>query len=220
MNKFLCHFNGNKKKFYAILAAVSAITILLTGIVLADYSERENTQIAQKMIRLHVLANSNSKEDQALKLKVRDSIIAYLETKIKKDATVSFAEKTVTSLIPQIETIAEDTIVKNGYTYGVKAEYGKFLFPTKDYGDISLPAGVYDALRVKIGAAKGANWWCVLFPPLCFIDATHGVLPDSAKQNLKNELSTDQYDIITAPENKEDIPIKVKFKILELFSIG
>ena len=110
--------------------------------------------------------------------------------------------------------IAKDTIISEGYSYDVSVEIGNFDFPTKTYGDISFPAGYYDALRVKIGNAEGQNWWCVMFPPLCFIDSTTGVVSDESKETLQENLSSENYQIISDTDNSS---ITFKFKLIELF---
>lgn len=110
--------------------------------------------------------------------------------------------------------IAKQTIINEGYDYDVKINIGNFNFPTKKYGDISLPSGNYDAIRIEIGEAKGQNWWCVMFPPLCFVDLTSGIVPDESKKNLENSLSPEEYMLIN---NKKNNTIKVKFKLVELF---
>ena len=116
----------------------------------------------------------------------------------------------------EFQEIAERTIKENGYDYSVKININNFYFPTKNYGDISLPAGYYDALRVEIGEAKGQNWWCVMFPSLCFIDVTSGVVDDEAKENLEENMEEESYSIIS--ENADNLGIKFKFKLIEFFS--
>ena len=111
------------------------------------------------------------------------------------------------------EQIAEQVISENGYTYPVKISVGNFSFPTKEYGDVSLPAGSYDALRIEIGQAAGNNWWCVLFPPLCFVDVSSGIVPDESKEIIKENLSDEEYSLITDDSNE----VKFKFKIVEFF---
>ena len=111
--------------------------------------------------------------------------------------------------------VAKETISANGYDYDVSIEIGNFEFPTKQYGDISLPAGYYDAVRVKIGEASGQNWWCVMFPPLCFVDVTSGVVPNESKEIIKENLNNDEeYSIIS---DKEDAGIQFKFSLIEFF---
>ena len=112
--------------------------------------------------------------------------------------------------------IALDTIRSEGYSYDVNINIGNFEFPTKDYGDISLPAGYYDALRVEIGEAKGHNWWFVMFPPLCFVDISSGVVPDESKELLESNLSEEEFALIS--ENDNNTEIQFKFKLLEFFN--
>ena len=112
----------------------------------------------------------------------------------------------------KIQAIAAQTIRDNGYTYSVNVEVGNFSFPSKRYGDITLPPGYYDALRIKIGKAEGQNWWCVMFPPLCFVDVTSGVVPDESKEIMKENLSKEEFDLISKNSNE----VKVKFKIVEV----
>ena len=115
----------------------------------------------------------------------------------------------------EFKEVALDTIKKEGFNYDVKIEIGNFEFPTKQYGDISLPAGFYDALKVEIGEAKGRNWWCVMFPSLCFVDISSGIVPEESKEDLQNVLSDEEYSLIS---NDNDYSIKFKFKLLELFA--
>ena len=121
----------------------------------------------------------------------------------------------VTEHQEEFKQVALDTIKKEGYSYNVKINIGNFEFPTKQYGDISLPAGYYDALRVEIGEAKGRNWWCVMFPSLCFIDVSSGIVPEESKEELQNILSDEEYSIIS---DNSDNGIKFKFKLIEFFA--
>ena len=114
----------------------------------------------------------------------------------------------------EFRQVALETIKNEGYSYDVKIEIGNFEFPTKQYGDISLPAGFYDALKVEIGKAEGRNWWCVMFPSLCFVDISSGIVPEESKEDLQNVLSDEEYAIISDNSNSG---IKFKFKLLEFF---
>ena len=118
----------------------------------------------------------------------------------------------VTNHLQDFETIAKQTITENGYSYDVTVEVGNFDFPTKNYGDISLPAGYYDALRVKIGEAKGQNWWCVMFPPLCFVNVTSGIVPEESKETMKENLNEEEYALIS---NQDSSTVQFKFKLIE-----
>ena len=118
-----------------------------------------------------------------------------------------------------IQNLAQDTVYNNGFNYEVNVEIGNFTFPTKKYGDITLPPGYYDALKIEIGNAKGQNWWCVMFPPLCFVDVTSGIVPDESKEVLKENLSEEEYSLIS--ENTNDIEFKFKFiEVLQNLSIS
>ena len=163
------------------------------------------------MFRLHVIANSDRKEDQNLKYIVRDKLIEYMNNIAKdcssKEEVISIAKNNISNF----ENIARKTIEENGYNYNVTVEIGNFDFPTKSYGDITLPAGSYDSLRVKIGKAEGQNWWCVMFPPLCFVDVTSGVVPDESKQEMKDSMPEGEYSLISKTDNSE---INFKFKLI------
>ena len=188
---------------------------IYTSLCAFSYAKSTSSDIADSVFRLHVLANSDSSEDQALKYKVRDNLLKYMNSicaeTTSKDEAISIAN----NHLDDFKKIAENTISANGYNYTVQMQIGNFEFPTKTYGDISLPAGNYDALRVNIGEAKGQNWWCVMFPPLCFIDVSSGVVPDESKDVLKD--SMDEEDFALVSESDENSEISFKFKILELF---
>ncbi len=195
---------------------VLILSVLAAWIVSSIYAEDVNAGLSQNLIRLHVIANSDSDADQALKLQVRDAIIEYMKGKLANSKDINETKNIINNNLRNIEKISQEVISKNNFSYSVNAAMGNYDFPTKVYGDISLPAGRYEALRVVIGEGAGANWWCVLFPPLCFIDATHGTIPDSVKNDLKSSLSPEEFRLITTAENDDDIPIKIRFKVVEL----
>jgi len=176
-----------KNSAIARMTLLLAITAAFSGVIfLTDYSKDVNKGLADNLIRLHVIANSDTEEDQKLKRDVRDAIINYMKVELKDSKDLEQTRYIINRNINSIEKIAQNEIAKQGKNYSVKTTMGSYPFPTKAYGDINLPAGYYQALRVVIGQGEGANWWCVLFPPLCFVDATHGTVPDSVKQNLRN----------------------------------
>lgn len=198
------------------LLLLLAVLVVCTS-VLMSYSEDFNKGLSDNLIRLHVVANSDSPEDQALKRDIRDGIISYMKLQLKDSQSIEQTKAIITERREAIERLALDEIRKQGKSYSVKASLGNFPFPTKAYGDVTLPAGEYQALKVVIGQGEGANWWCVLFPPLCFVDATHGTIPDKVKDNLKSALSEEEFQLITTADSDDDIPIKVKFKVVEFF---
>ena len=191
------------KKFLTLLAVTGFMLFLLVG-----YSTTVNSNISENIVRLHILANSDSVEDQKLKLQVRDAILKHSRANFTKKSDVK-------TKLDEYKEIAETVISEKGYDYPVEVEYGNFKFPTKEYKNIRLPAGNYDALRVKIGNADGQNWWCVMFPPLCFVDGT----TDSvyAEEKLQSSLDKESYDIITTSTQNGVFPFEVKFKIVEFY---
>lgn len=207
--------NQKLSNIIKISIAVVLLMVLAAWMLSYTYAEDVNAGLSQNLVRLHVVANSDSSEDQELKLKVRDAIIDFMKIKLAASKDINETRTIISDNLKNIEDVSNEVIRNNDSKYGVKASIGNYGFPTKTYGDISLPAGEYQALRVVIGNGAGANWWCVLFPPLCFVDATHGVIPDSVKQDLKTSLSTEEYNIITTADSSEDIPVKIKFKLVE-----
>ena len=180
-----------------------------------SYVTAVSTNLSEAVFRLHVIANSDTNEDQALKLKVRDSLLNYMNQLCSNCFTKEDAISIANEHKADFQKIAEQTVIENGYNYSVKINIDNFYFPTKNYGDITLPAGLYDALRVELGEAKGQNWWCVMFPSLCFIDISSGIVDDTAKENLKENLEEESYTIIS-DHKKSDI--KLKFKLIEFFA--
>lgn len=180
-----------------------------------SYVQAVSNDLKDNLFRLHVIANSDSKEDQNLKYIVRDNLLDYMNELCKNVSSKEEAIIVANSHHDDFLKIAKDTIIKEGYSYDVDVEIGEFDFPTKKYGDISIPAGNYDALKVKIGKADGHNWWCVMFPPLCFVDISTGIVPESSKKMLEDELTEEEFALISDDSNSD---ITFKFKLLELFS--
>ena len=191
---------------------VSVLLILYVCISAVSYTHAVTTDIADSVFRLHVIANSDSDEDQNLKYIVRDKVIEYMSSISQNASSKEEVIEIAKANLDKIQAVATQTIRDNGYTYSVNVEVGNFSFPSKRYGDITLPPGYYDALRIKIGKAEGQNWWCVMFPPLCFVDVTSGVVPDESKEIMKENLSKEEFDLISKNSNE----VKVKFKIVEV----
>ena len=152
--------------------------------------------IAENVIRLHVIANSDSKGDQTLKLSVRDAIIEELQNCLKNTDSQKKAEEKIASCLVQIEKTATDVLRREGKSDSIKVSLADRMFPVKQYGDLTFPAGMYRALCVEIGEAAGHNWWCVLFPSLCFVNETTAVVPENAKEKLKESLTEEEYELL------------------------
>lgn len=202
------------KIFKRIILVISLLLIYI-AISAFSYVAAVSNDISESVFRLHVIANSDSEEDQNLKYIVRDNLIKYMNTLTQNMSTKDDAIKIAKEHEQDFRDIAIKTIRENGYNYDVKVEIGNCYFPTKYYGDISFPAGYYDALKVEIGESAGQNWWCVMFPPLCFVDMSTGIVPDESKQTIKEQLSEEEYAIINEKNNAN---INFKFKLIELFS--
>lgn len=176
---------SDEKKCVILLA----LTILMGFLLFYTYiGDSEHGRTAGNdydgIIRLHVIANSNTASDQRLKLKVRDAVIAYMDDQDDL-GTVSETRRHLEDNLGRLETIAAGVIAAEGYDYKAKADIGVRYIPEKTYGDITFPAGNYEALNITIGDGEGANWWCVLFPPLCLLD--EGTMTEAELDTLSDE---------------------------------
>lgn len=208
-NKLLSIICSQKLKYSFLIIF---LLFLFTTVSAISYVNAVSSNIASNIFRLHVIANSDSPDDQNLKYIVRDAVIKHVNT-IGENAKSK--EELISLLnLNDIQRIAKQTILDEGYNYDVNVEIGNFDFPTKTYGDISFPAGNYDALRIKIGESSGQNWWCVMFPPLCFIDVSSGIVPNSSKEQLESNMGSEEYKLVSDTNNSE---ISFKFKLVEFF---
>lgn len=205
----------NPKTIIAILAVVIGFTCTFMLSPEAQANDAMQKEIAEKIIRFHVRANSDSEEDQALKLLVKDRVVAYLSDAMKSSGSKSDSISYIEAHLNEIEQIASDVITEEGYSYEVSAYMTNEFFPTKSYGDVTIPCGNYDAFRIDIGENAGKNWWCVLYPPLCFVQGSYGVATDETKMLLRNVLDEDEFDYIS---NAGSSDIGFDFKFLSLFN--
>jgi len=167
-------------------------------------------KIYDSVVRLHVLANSDSDNDQALKLKVRDAILAYVSPRVIDSTSRSEAIEILQGELESIKSIAAQTVAENGYSYSVDVTLTLEDYPTRNYESMSFPSGEYVSLRVLIGEAEGQNWWCVLFPPLCLSAASEKTQNEDAF--IAVGLNSDQYKIITETDQAK---YYLRFKLLE-----
>lgn len=211
---FMNNINGYKYKSFLVL-----LFLILTFITISliSYTKAVSSDLSSNLFRLHVIANSDSEEDQNLKYKVRDSLIDYMNSLCINLSNKNEVIKTAKSHLNDFKQIAQNTVYENGFEYNIDVEIGNFDFPTKVYGDIELPSGYYDALKVKIGNASGQNWWCVMFPPLCFVDVSTGIVPDESKYTLQNNLSNEDYSLINYNNSNNNIT-EFKFKLIEIIN--
>lgn len=191
------------------IIAAFALALVLT-LSVASYTGAVQSDLEGNLIRLHIIADSDSKADQAVKLKVRDAVIKEMSGELGGNDIAKSREAVIDNL-GRIEETADRVLLENGFTYRAKAEYGKFDFPRKSYSSVTLPAGEYYGVRVTLGSGSGHNWWCVMYPPMCFTEDSRGKMSGESEKQLRESLDGESYDIITGNEN-----VQVKFKIVEL----
>lgn len=158
--------------------------------------ERLQQELAGKILRFHVMANSDSEQDQELKRKVRDVIGSYMQEKMSEAESLSACEALVEEALPEIISLAEREVAENGYDYPVEAKLAEAEFPVKTYGDYTFPSGTYEALEVTIGAGEGHNWWCVMYPNMCFNDSMYEVPDSNAGEALREVLTEEEYEAV------------------------
>ena len=186
------------KKIFLYLSAILSMSLITVMVSAADIGN----ELSSNLVRLHIIAASDSPEDQAVKLKVRDAVLA--ENRYEPEEIPYHLE--------EIEQTAERILEENGLSYGVTADFGRFHFPRKQYKNITLPAGDYTGVRITLGEGRGQNWWCVMFPPLCFGEYPSGELSEEDMELLKNALSQESNDLISQDE------IEIKFRVVEWFN--
>ncbi len=181
---------------------------LAAALIWGNVSLHRQQALADRVVRLHILANSDSEEDQALKLQVRDRVLDRAAEILTESADRAAAERALRAALPELESLAADEIALRGYDYPVTAKLADTAFPTREYDGFALPAGRYLALRLVIGAGEGHNWWCVVFPPLCT-----AVSSDLAQTAMAAGLTEDDVQLITESESG----YVLKFKSIELW---
>ena len=175
-------------------------------LVMADsYSKTMFKKISNNFLRLHIVANSDSTEDQMIKYEVRDAVISYMSKYLENVNSKESAIKELSLHADEIQNMSQEIIKKHQLDYPVKISIRQSYFPTKTYGNITLPEGKYDALKIEIGNASGQNWWCVMYPCLCTIENV---------DNYK-DLEAEEYSLISDTSNSKSL--KIKFKLIELF---
>jgi stage II sporulation protein R len=157
--------------------------------VLSGYVKlsQDNEKIDSQVLRIHIRADSNQAQDQQVKYKVKDAVVEFLTPKLIDCDTKSKAEQTIKSLLPEIEKVCDKVLIVHGYEYKSKAKLNQEEFPTRVYGDLTLQQGYYDALIIELGSGKGDNWWCVVYPPLCFTGQGENYVYKSKLKQIINE---------------------------------
>lgn len=169
--------------------------------------------IASKILRFHIIANSDSEEDQTLKLEIKDIVVDYMKEILADAKSIEDTRSILTAHAEDIKELAQTYAAEKGYSYPVEVFLDRRYFPVKSYGSYTFPAGEYEAICVELGNHSGKNWWCVMYPSLCFVDAVHTIVPDATDRELRELLTKEEYQAISQGEVK----VKFAFKFLEWF---
>ncbi|NLL72443.1 MAG: stage II sporulation protein R [Clostridiales bacterium] len=202
-------------RFFLLLTIILSSWILTKTINVYANIDRQSIQkaIAKDIIRFHVIANSDTDEDQELKYQVKDALVKSLSPYLKDAKDKDEAREIIIDNMSFIKEVAEQTIYDKGYTYPVSVSLSPTYFPMKVYGEFAFPPGNYEALQVHIGNAKGKNWWCVMFPPLCFVDESYSIIDEEGEEKLEFLLTEEEFQSLKC----KDTPIKVRFKLIDIF---
>lgn len=179
-----------------IYMLIISMTLAVGAVSLAESVERE---LKNDIVRLHIVADSDEKQAQELKLKVRDEIIK----------NVSLSDK---DFVVKAENEAKRVLKENNENYGVKASFEGFYFPVKKYKNVTLPSGEYNSVRLVLGSGAGKNWWCIMYPPMCAVNDEEMELIEDSERLLKNNLNSESYELVTSKSDK----VKLKFKTVEI----
>jgi stage II sporulation protein R len=193
---------------------ICAIVILALSFIVGLFPVHGESEIYDTVVRLHVIANSDSEEDQALKLKVRDRIVELVTPAVKSCKTQAEAIAAIGGIMDELDAASREVIASEGYDYHVSVAIGEEEYPTKSYESCAFPSGQYVSLRIRIGDAAGQNWWCCLFPPLCLSAASEESEESNEDAFIAVGLTGDQYKLITESDTPK---YRVRFKILELW---
>ena len=208
------------KKIISGIISVLILICFMSDISWTSVSASQES-ISNKIIRFHVIANSDTDLDQSLKLKVRDAVLTYLSPKLKTSKDINESKMILKNNDAMVLKISQRIIKENGYSYNVISDLSRENFPIKSYGSITLPQGNYQAYRIVIGSGKGHNWWCVMFPPLCFVDITKGqVAINKTQGEMKQILTKDEYNLVDntrLPTEENPTKFIIKFKVVEWF---
>lgn len=204
-----------RRNHFFILILISLAVMFLffeTQTKVANATMNASVKIPEESIRLRILANSNTAADQKLKRDIRDEVNAQITTWVDELSTLSEAREIISKQLPAIEKIVENKLNEAGIEKTYSVELNKVAFPTKMYGDYIYPAGQYEAVLITLGEGEGKNWWCVLFPPLCFLDFENG---DAVKENKEGK--DGKAEAASVEEADETEKIQTKFFVVELF---
>ncbi|SEN52144.1 stage II sporulation protein R [Mesobacillus persicus] len=210
-------------ELYIIL--LCAATILNLYMPTTEATSQDPQVIPNEAIRLRILADSDSKEDQEIKRKVRDAVNAEITKWVEELVSLDEARTVIKEGIPELQKIAEEVVAEHGSNQSVKAEFNKVSFPTKLYGQFLYPAGEYEAVLITLGEGTGSNWWCVLFPPLCFLDFSNGEATSKGFEDGKPAEGEEEVAEVASSEEQaplyeeqDEEPVEVRFFLVDIWN--
>lgn len=198
------------KKIINISLAIGFIITIILSFQTKAYSETMQQRIAQEIIRFHVIPNSNLQKDQELKMKVKKEVLKELAPKLELTKNINETREILKTNLEFIKYTTLKVIEESGYNYDVEVNMLNTHFPQINYGNMTLPAGEYEALQIVIGSGIGKNWWCVMFPMLCFIEQAQGKVSTEMKEEMREVLSEEDYNMIF-----QDTDLSIKFRSVE-----
>lgn len=194
------------KKYTLLALSCLLLALLLTMAQVQTGREALAGRLSPSLLRFHILANSDSREDQQVKLEVRSLILDYMQGRLGKDTTKAETVQYLLDHKPELQSLADRYLELRGFDYQAELELTSCYFPTRVYDGMVFPCGYYDAARITLGGGSGHNWWCVLYPRLCFVDAACSEVPEESERKLKEEL--EQGDYLALRDNRPDINIR------------
>ncbi len=198
------------KRIFLVMASVIGICVLFIGFNQEMQTTSLQQELAKKVIRFHVVADNDTSEAQEFKLKVRDETLTYLKTLINGEEDIETTRKIIYDNLKSIEENARKVALEEDCDYTINAYLGRAYFPIKEYGSVVFPAGYYETLNINIGKAEGKNWWCVMYPNLCFVEGTYAIIDETTKEEIKKILTEEEYKMLM-----DGSKTKVKFKSIE-----
>ena len=208
-----------KIRVISIFLALIVATVVTTAVVMGDVQRKERAvqeHLAEEVLRFHVLANSDSRTDQAVKMEVRDAVLSYLKEVLPEELDVKETTRWMRGHTEEIRQVAEQKMADLQMQQTVSVAVTTCYFPDRTYGDVTFPAGNYKTLRIELGDAAGHNWWCVLYPQMCYVDAAWGEPTEEGRERLQENLTAEEYAVVSAAEQTNKAP-KIKLKIVEMW---
>jgi len=204
-----------ERKILGVSILCGVFITTLVGLYTMHYSNQTLEAVSSQVVRFHVIPNSDSDADMALKTLVKEAVLDEYRDTLQDANSIYEVREFLNANLREIESFAQNVVYAQGTNHHVHVSLAESRFPTKEYAQIALPSGKYEALQINIGDGAGSNWWCVMFPPLCFVDVTRGEISDADKESLRELLSESEFALIHNEMRERDPLVQVRFKIVE-----